>query len=413
MNRKSIGIALVLSGSPIIYFLRDGLGLSPGNFFFTGTLMFLFLLLLLSKDMIIKLEIQKPNIILFYLACFYWFIVINYFLLSDYPDKNKDIFYFLYLLTYFILLLFVRDEEVKFIYIAFLLSTFLSNFFFIYFFKTLFTSVTFRDIGSRAYIGQEEGNPNLYANIAYYGIIASLFTIKRAYKQVYKILAFINIPLSILVILLTQNRTVLIVLLIVLISFTIKEILHILTSFKVKKIDLFKIIKIFAILILFFLLIFVILPQDILSIYFSNYSIYLEGLLLNLSGKVGDQSSIQRIDAFNMIINELKNTPENYLFGMGYKYEWLDIPFLQAFRDLGFLGGFVFLIFHAIIVSYVIRHLFLKRNIDLNIISFLLLLYILIFFNCMAHGQPYDLSHWLILITLVRFLKSPKDRRVN
>ncbi|MGC8979480.1 hypothetical protein [Caldisericum sp.] len=413
MNRKSIGIALVLSGSPIIYFFRDGLGLSPEYFFFTGTFMFLFLLFLLSKDIMLNLKIQKPNMVLFYLTCFYWLIVTNYFLLSDYPDKNKDIFYFLYLLTYFLLLLFVRDEEVKFIYISFLLSTFLSNFIFIYFFKTLFTSITFREIGSRAYIGQEKGNPNLYANIAYYGIIASLFTLKKAYKQMYKILAFINIPLSLLVILLTQNRTVLIVLLIVVICFIVKEILHILTSFKVKKIDLFKIIKIFAIFIFFFLLIFVIIPQDILSIYFSNYSIYLEGLLLNLSGKVGDQSSIQRIDAFNMIINELKTVPENYLLGMGYKYEWLDIPFLQAFRDLGFLGGFVFLIFHAIVVSYVIRYLFLKRNIDLNFISLLLLLYILIFFNCMAHGQPYDLSHWLLLITIVRFLKLPKNGKVN
>ena len=161
MNSKSLGITLILAGSPIIYFIRDGLGLAVGNFFFTGLFFILFLLLLIDFRNIFCFKLIKPNLTLLFPALIFFIISFIYFLYSDYDDKMKDLFYLVYLFLYFILLLNIKEHYIINIHYDFLFVTSIANILFIIFFLFLFAD--YRQIGSRVYIGTEEGNPNLYA----------------------------------------------------------------------------------------------------------------------------------------------------------------------------------------------------------------------------------------------------------
>ncbi len=419
MSKKSFGIALVLAGSPIIYFLRDGLGLAPGNFYFTGVLMSLYLSLLFDLRFFINFKIHKPNLSLFYIAMLFWISSFSYFLYSNYEDKLRDVFYMLYLFIFFIGLLSIRniDNEVYNLINSLFIVTFVSNLLFIMFIRFFYLKVTLREIGSRAYIGGEEGNPNLYANIAYFGIISSYFFLKMRNKNIfYTFFGILNILLSLLVIALSQNRTVLICLLLLINILLIKKTISFLVSLKfkmsIKKVLVYTLtISIFIVLLNSFL------SKDFMETYIHNYINYLNGLIENIKGGQGDQSSIQRILSFNLVKSELLSNPLDYLLGKGYKYEWLDIPILQAIRDMGIFGlSFIFL--HIMIFFQIFKYFYFGHRIENKLeLGFLFSLYLLIFINSLSHGQPYDLSHWLPLSLVIRFaiirLNIPKVVRAS
>ncbi len=406
MSRKSFGVALVLAGSPIIYFLRDGLGMAPANFYFTGIFMLLYLSFLFDFKSFTNFKLQKPNVVLFYLSIFFWAGSFMYFLYSNYQDKLKDTFYMLYLTLFFIGLLKLRYLEMRNLINSLFLVTLLSNLLFVVFFKFFFLEVSLRELGSRAYIGGEEGNPNLYANVAFYGVISSYFFLKNINKSKsikYVLLPVLNILLSFIVIILSQNRTVMICLILLIGILFIKKMMTFFISLKFRM--NLKSIFIYSFLISAFIVLVNIFMQDYREIYISNYAEYFSGLIENIKGGKGDMSSIQRIYSLNLVLNEISTEPLTYLIGKGYKYEWLDIPMLQSIRDMG-LFGISFILFHFTVFFYMIKFLYLGNKLKNKLeLSFLFSIYTLIFFNSLTHGQPYDLSHWLPFMVIVRFMK--------
>jgi len=417
MSRKSAGITLVIAGSPIIYFLRDGLGIAPGNFYFTGVLMFLYLSLLFNLKLFTSFKIHKPNLSLFYVAVFFWISSFSYFLYSEYEYKLRDIFYMLYLFIFFIGLLSIRDDEMSNLINSLFIVTFVSNLLFIIFIRFFYLEVTLREIGSRAYIGGEQGNPNLYANIAYCGIISSHFFLKMKNKNIfYSIFGILNILLSLLVITLSQNRSVLICLLLLISIITYKKLVSLAISLKFK-ISIKKVLVYGLTISIFIVLFNIFLSKDFIETYIYAFYNYLSGLIENIKGGQGDQSSMQRILSFNLVKNELLSNPSDYLLGKGYKYEWLDIPILQAIRDMGIFGlSFIFL--HIVIFVQIFKYFYFSHRVENKLeLGFLFSLYILIFINSLSHGQPYDLSHWLPLSLVIRFaiikLNIPKVMRTS
>jgi len=403
MNSKSIGITLILASFPIIYFIRDGLGLSVGNFYFTGLFLVLYLFLLIDYKRFFSFKFTKPNLNLFCPAFIFFIISFVYYLYSNYDDKLKDLFYFVYMFLYFILLLNVDEYYIKNIYVNFLFVTLICNIIFFIYFIFFFTN--YREVGHRVYIGREEGNPNIYAFIAYYGIISSYIVYKYNSKFLIKYLSLINIILSIIVIILAQTRSVFLSLLLIIILILIKKIIAIDKNFKFTNIKntLFKLFSYISILIIFFYLIKYLIP---INIYLENYYNYLVEGFNNIMGKVEVGSSQGRIDSLNLILSEISKKPEIYIFGKGYKDQWLDIPILQAFRDLGIIGGMSLLLFHVTMIYLILKYFKMKNKKPYY--DLFAGCYILLFINSFLHGQPYDYSFWLPFLTIIRFFKPDK-----
>jgi hypothetical protein len=403
MNTQSLGITLILVGSPIIYFIRDGLRVSSGNFFFTGFFLVLFLLLLINYKRFFSFKFIKPNLTLFLPTLVFFIISFVYFLYSNYDNKFKDLFYFTYLFLYFLLLLNIDEYYIKNIHIDFLFITLIVNILFIIYYLFFFTN--YREIGERAYIGGEEGNPNLYAFIAYLGIISSYLIYKYRSNYIFKVFSMINLILSAIVIIFAQNRAVLLTLFLILILVLVIKFIKLIRTFKFKKIRIsfFELLSSFFILTFLYFLITNLLP---VNIYLENYRNYILGGINNIMGGVEEASSQGRIDSFNLILSEINNHPEDYIIGKGYKEQWLDIPILQAFRDLGIIGGMSLLLFHVTMIYLLLKYFKTKNKkpyYDLFVGY-----YILLFINSFFHGQPYDYSFWLPFLTIIRFFRPDK-----
>lgn len=86
---------------------------------------------------------------------------------------------------------------------------------------------------------------------------------------------------------------------------------------------------------------------------------------------------------------------KEFVFGRGYMTEWLDIPFLQAFYDLGFIGGIYFLIIQLFLPLF-----FIFKKTDEPIIKFAqyyVLLRVILHF---CSGLPYGCFFPLVMLML-------------
>ena len=76
----------------------------------------------------------------------------------------------------------------------------------------------------------------------------------------------------------------------------------------------------------------------------------INGLKTYLGNERSDMSAGYRRSRIESIPNEYWNnsTLIQFVFGRGYNTDWLDIPYLQAFWDLGLIGGIWFLYIQGI-----------------------------------------------------------------
>lgn len=91
-----------------------------------------------------------------------------------------------------------------------------------------------------------------------------------------------------------------------------------------------------------------------------------------------------------------------FLFGRGYMAKWLDIPFMQAFWDLGLVGGIFYLwIMGAVPIMHILRKseegavMFAQYNLGMS------------FVECFANGAPY--GRFFALVLLLVFEAKEKD----
>ena len=95
----------------------------------------------------------------------------------------------------------------------------------------------------------------------------------------------------------------------------------------------------------------------------------------------------------------------NFLLGNGYMTEWLDVPIVQAFNDLGIVGGIVFLL--AFLV-FPIRCLFYQT--DTAFVRFAQLYSISSFLSIVSSGVPYG-SIFFPVALLVYSVKLDQERK--
>lgn len=134
------------------------------------------------------------------------------------------------------------------------------------------------------------------------------------------------------------------------------------------------------------------------------------GLQTYLGVNNTDLAASMRRENINTIPSEYLNNSTfcQFLFGRGYMAKWLDIPFMQAFWDLGLIGG----IFYLWIMCLVpIKHLlpkaengatmFAQYNLGMS------------FVECFANGAPYGRFFALMLLLALEGKEKDNASAVN
>lgn len=102
----------------------------------------------------------------------------------------------------------------------------------------------------------------------------------------------------------------------------------------------------------------------------------------------------------------LNANAKDFFFGKGYLYEWLDIPFLEAFIDLGFFGGIYYVILMGVLV---IKNILFRTNSRALTLARLML--ILSFIQGFVSGAPY--GNFLPLVLFYAIKERVEEERVR
>ena len=362
----------------------------------------------------------KPNILLFQFGITFLVIAIFYFLFynGDRASFNSEIINFAFLFFYLLFLLKAKNDIQGYLPIILLIFTLITNLALIYSISTNPAYI----IGSRATVqfksstGEFAGNPHMYSRNGLAGYIISILLICKndislwlKNSPIIRLAAHANIWISLLVIVLTQTRVTFISLIIVNIALII---------FVIPYRTFFKVIHwyVIAFYMSFFYYLNILNNKysflELINNYFNSflglvYKAVNTGLKLGKTDEV-DDSAMGRVSNFNYFIELWNDNPINFLFGLGYRYRYIDIPVLESFINFGLVGVLLYLSFNIILLVYSIKAF--KSNSIFQI--FLGLFYLHTFLAIFSSGRPLDFTYWIAFLVYIRFL-GVHDNRLN
>lgn len=408
--RYSIGIYMLFNGFPIIFFVRDTLGIGPASSVWTAAFWMLGLVLMLPANLFLR--IYRPNAMLFNLSVMFLLLAFFYYLLPGssgagmVTELGNYFFIFGYLLLIVQIPNTVKETLIPVIYTISLLS----NFTLIY---SLMVDPNWT-LGMRAAItfanenAQSGGNPHAAARNAIVCIISSGVLIWQSRSIVLKTIFYISIVFSVVIIILTQTKStflalILMVMFYVYANFSLRKIgraVYNFFSFKTILVGIIILLVVNYFLSKYYDLYAIVLNYgDVLFARFYNVYYTITGVQLDTESTI-DASSMGRVTSFELFFNSLGNL-EIMLMGLGYKATFLDVPFLEALINHGILGflffdGFLFYLF-----IYTHREVLRKTN---GIALFVAYLYVYTIPQMATGGRPYDITYWFSFILMVRFL---------
>lgn len=415
--RDSFALAMFLAGVPFVYYLRDGLGLAPGNSLFAMVLIFSPLLFSFSfKD---YKFIQVPNRLLYTALSWMLILFLAYCLLRDpivrsYNLKNELLVYIMFSIVA-ICLLFMKQSAIDrpFVIMVLVLSFIGSAVLIIYILQN-----PFYVIGQRATFGYGDdtlGNPHVSSKGAFFGIVASVLALKH-YKSVR--LGFI-IPLviglsCIVVLLLTQTMLAFLATFLFFVAFLI---------FNGSLNNLYLVLK--TLFTKWYLLLILVAGTITVGIQINkNKDLidpaihYIEVRVKNLkesfllpqdkkSEDKGDASAATRIFHFSEVFERLEeNINTGYyhkvLFGNGYKFMYIDIPHLETLDSFGIVGFSIYTIVFMYIIILCIKEVRNPRSVGTEFLAYIIIYYIVANFTAGQLIDHYRISTYYII---ARFLK--------
>ena len=413
-TRQALGIFIVFMGPPLIFFFKEMLGFSGGSTF-TLVSYGLGLLLMISSDDIFK-KLYKPNFPMYRLAAIYMGVIIfNYFFANPYWGWSGDrsIFYrdfgnYILIFAFFFMLISVSNEVTEYFVPMVVVLTFLGSICLIYSMKTNPNFV----IGQRATVvfgdgsTTASGNPHVYARNAFAGIFASYIMLKSK-KTLWKVFSLTNIVLSVVVLIMTQARSILLGFI-----FTLFIFLYYNVSAKtIKKgiISLTKPRNIALITLLFTGVIYFISTQTklvaIINLYYDGFLGNFSNALLTATGqqtvKTIDYSSLGRVNNFAIFKKALFEEPYSLILGKGYKFLYMDIPILQPLIDCGIIAFLSFATLNWMIFKESLKVI---RNQTSPFTMFLGYFYMCYFVTLFTGGEPYGIYYWFVFAIMIRFL---------
>jgi hypothetical protein len=271
------------------------------------------------------------------------------------------------------------------------------------------------NLGQRATVqfgtDQFTGNPYIYARNGFAGFIISYLLIKfrnnsdtiisNFFTQFF---CYFNLWLSLVVIFLTQTRTIFLSFVIILIPL----------FFFVRSDDKFQSKKkynlAFIIFYSFFGIAVYVLNNQFhlfdLVIGYSSHSleIFTNALDtgLNMGSNVQDDSAMSRVGGIKIMLSKIVERPEFILTGAGYRFLYMDIPFLEAFINFGVFSFFFYLVFQIYIFKHAVYAIFSKDvfQVFLGFMSFQILIAIF------TTGRCLDFTYWTFYLILIRFFEN-------
>jgi hypothetical protein len=409
-KRMSLGIAIYLIGHPIIFFFRDFVGLARGQTWFTATCLVGGLMLMIPGSILRKfyqpnMSATLPLMGWITLSIFYLFFVNPY--LGD-PNFNmfRELVNYAMTLGFFFLLVSIPNDVKDHFVPVWAVFTFFGN---IFLFYALLTSATYT-LGARAAISFSEegdaGNPHVFARNGFAGIFASFLLFKTRYIIV-KLFAYFNLLFSIVTVLLTQTRSVLL-------SFLITIAVY--CFFHLRPHNIKSGIRSLAQPLNLFVMVVIVgstaafiasKPQfiDLMSLYFETFTdkfgnVILTALGLNDDTTV-DYSAAGRVTNVTYVYWLFDGRPDAFLLGQGYRAMYIDVPVVEALFDLGVLGGYFFgrTVYELLRAS--LRAIKDHQN---PLTTFLGYLYVPTFVYAFTGGQPFDTSFLFPFVLMARFL---------
>ncbi len=413
-SRQFLGIFIVFMGSPLIFFFKEVSGFGGGSAFTIATLM-LGLVLMVSPNELFR-KFYKPFLPSYRLAVVYMFVIlINFLFINPYYGyaANSSIFLrdlvnYISIFTFFILLLGVSNEIKDYFLPIVVFLTFLGSVCLIY---SMATNANFI-IGQRASVvfgdgtTTASGNPHVYARNAFAGVFSSYIMLKNK-NTLWKLFSLGNMILSIIVLVLTQARSILLAF-----FFTMAIFLYYNISAKSVKSafkNIFRPQNLFLIALFFCGLVFFISTQDklvsIINLYYDAFTITFSKAILTAVGmqdaKTIDYSALGRVNTFGAFKKVLFETPWELIMGKGYRFLYMDIPILETWIDCGIVAFWSFAIMNWVIFKEALRAIKDGTN---PLTTFLGYFYMCYFVTLFTGGEPYGIAYWFVFCVMIRFL---------
>lgn len=237
--------------------------------------------------------------------------------------------------------------------------------------------------------------------IAYYGICASLVFVPR--KIVESIAKFVFLLSSLIVLIMSSRRSSLVALILIL-------ILRLKNNRGLKKLNIQKVIKILLVFILMGVSAIVLIRtnETIAQAIDHAWELMIKGFRTYLGIEKNDMSVGYRRARIESIPHEYFNNSSvfQFIFGRGYNTDWLDIPFMQAFWDMGMVGGIWFLFLQGI---EPIRHVLRKpQNAAVEFAQYYTVFRIVQNFS---NGTPYGTFFPIVLLYVFEMAAKTSDRK--
>ncbi len=420
-NRDAVALAIFFGGVPTIYFLRDGLGLAPGNTLFSIGLIFMpFALTIPFKNF---RYFDSPNRVAFPLMCWLFMYMFAYFYLKDRHYFTVSLY--TELLTFLIIgfvaftLVFMRNQAIgkPFIYLT-VFGVTISAASLVYY----ISQNPFYVLGQRAAFGYGSdmgvGNPHINSKVAFFGIILGVLCLKY-YKTIKLGLIFplALILLNIVILFLTQTM------LAFLATFTFVALFLVFNLSFSSTVSTFRLFFSKWYIVTLVILGFAGLSyqmnknQKLLDPAFNYFNSRIEGIKKSLLettetknirvNETGDDSANTRITHIQGVFERLEESfnEGNYqyvLFGQGYKFMYVDVPHLEMLDSFGITGFIFFSIIFFRLVLMCIREM---RNPESIGTEFLAYAFVYFFFANFTAGQMLDYTRFATLFIFCRFLK--------
>lgn len=271
------------------------------------------------------------------------------------------------------------------------------------------------NLGMRATVqfgsDQFTGNPYVYARNGFAGFIISYLLIKfRSNADVLisnfftQFFCYFNLWLSLVIIFLTQTRTIF--LSFILILFPLFFFVRSGNKLTIKKLFSASFVLFYSI---FGLAIYYFNNQfhffSLISNYYSHsLEIFTNALDtgINMGSNVQDQSAMARVGGIKNMVNIITERPEFILTGGGYRFLYMDIPFLEAFINFGVFPFLFYLGFQLYLFKHAFFAIFSKDilQVFLGFMSFQILIAIF------TTGRCLDFSYWVSYLIFIRFFNS-------
>jgi hypothetical protein len=410
LSINSIGILLLWLGPPLIYFIKSLIMPNAGSLF-TGVFYILGIILMVNS---INAKIGFiPNIQLLLFGGIFFVISQCYLFFYNFEPQNfsADILN-LFLITLYFFYLLKTENGIKYILPFWIfLFTLIINLCLIYSISNnpLYT------LGARATVqfGTDEftGNPYIYARNGFAGFIISYLIIKfrsnsNALESNFftQFFCYFNLWLSLVVIFLTQTRTIFLSFLIILIPlfFFIRgpkqELNKPLFSY-----PLLLFYSLFSILVIYFNNVYNIF-DFITNSFTHTIEIFTNAIDtgINMGSNVQDESAMGRVGGIKIMLSKISERPEFLISGGGYRFLYMDIPFLEALINFGIFTFFFFVVFQLYIFKHAIYAIFSKDilQVFLGFMSFQILIAIF------TTGRCLDFSYWISYFVLIRFFEN-------